>query len=176
MEIRKISIVVIALAAFGVAAAQSPTQGSGQGKLARNKVGNHQQGEKVFRNAIQEIEKGMRDLKSALHIYDGHRAEAVQYGAIAIGELRIGRIENRQQSAQRKESDNEDRRKFSDDQIRKSNAKLVEAAGHYQQALVMLQKTTGDFNGHKVNAMQDLKAGIQEIQLALKFVGGTINP
>ncbi|MEI7575749.1 MAG: hypothetical protein WCK51_02570 [Armatimonadota bacterium] len=176
MKIRKISLVIIALAAFGVATAQNPTQGSAQGKTARNKTVNHQQGEKVFRNAIQEIEKGMRDLKGALHIYDGHRAEAIQYGAIAIGELRIGRIENRQQSAQRKESDNEDRRKYSDDQIRKSNAKLVEASGHYERALVMLQKTTGDYNGHKVNAMQNLKSGIQQIQLALKHVGSQINP
>ena len=172
MEIRKISLVVIALAAFGAANAQSPTQG----KVRPGTGGHHQQGEKVFRNAIQEIEKGMRELKNALHIYDGHRAEAVQYGALAIAELRIGRIENRQQSAQRKESDNEDRRKFTNEQIAKSNAKLIEAAGHYERALVMLQKTTGDYNGHKVNAMQDLKGGIQQIQLALKFVGHQINP
>lgn len=172
MEIRKISLVVIALAAFGAANAQSPTPGKGRPGAGVN----HQQGEKVFRNAIQEIEKGMRELKNALHIYDGHRAEAIQYGALAIAELRIGRIENRQQSAQRRESDNEDRRKFSDDQIRKSNAKLVEAAKHYEQALVMLQKTGGDYNGHKVNAMQALKSGIQQIQLALRFVGGQIKP
>lgn len=174
MEIRKITLVILAFAAVGVANAQNPVE-RGNRTGGKGSVGS-QQHERVFRNAIQEIQKGIRDLHQALHIYDGHRASASQYGAIAIAELRIGRIENGRQAPMTKESDNDDKKKYSDEQIRKSNANMNEALKHYERALVMLQKTTGDYNGHKVKAMQALTSGIEEIRKGLRFIGGQINP
>lgn len=126
--------------------------------------------------AVEEINKGLKDLHEGLPIYQGHRVNAIDLGVLAKSEILTGlmdqRLDNRNKTAAKKESDNANPKGYTDQQIKNSNIRLVIGGHHFENAIGILNRTNWDYEGHKTKAVNDLQKAIEELKLALAPYGG----
>lgn len=175
----KIHITFVVLAALMVSPAMAQTRSNvkNQNQIGRSGGQNHDLTKRALHRSIEEINKGVRALKQGLPIYHGLRVEAIQLGEMAKSEIRTGLLEQRLDSAAKakQEADNESPKKYTDQQIRMSNEKLVIGGHHFENAVGILNRVNWDYEGHKTAAVKDLLKAIEDLKRALAPYGGPSN-
>ena len=175
MKIIRISLFVTAALLVSSAFAQSSVTANGNQQTSKGKNGQgHDLTKRALHMAVEEINKGVKALRQGLPIYQGHRSNAISLGVLAKSEILVGlleqKLDRRAQAAG--ENDNESARKYTENQIRNSNEKLVIGGHHFENALGILMRTNWDYEGHKTAAMVDLRKALDEIRMALAPYGG----
>jgi hypothetical protein len=130
---------------------------------------------RALSNALEEIRTGNRILENkCLPIYSGHRVKAINFGKESHLQIRVGILEQKldKMSAQNKTYDQENRSKYSAEQIQKSNFNMVRGGEHYQRAIVILQNVNWNYNNRKTLAIKALNSALNEITLGLQPFGG----
>ena len=146
------------------------TGGQGQAKHGKN----HDLTKRALHAAVEEITKGDKALRSALPIYQGHRVNAIELGVLAKSEILVGLLEQRldNRTAQTRPLDNDSAKKYTEQQIRNSNERMVIGGHHFENALGILSRVNWDYEGHKTKAVADLNKALDEIRMALAPYGG----
>lgn len=175
MKTIRLSLLVTAILVVSSAFAQSSVKGSVKVQIGATKHGQgHDLTKRALHMAVDEINKGLSALRDGLPIYQGHRASAIDFGVLAKSEILVGLMEQRldNRSSMKREMDSESSRKYSDQQIHRSNQKLVIGGHHFENALGILTRTNWDYDGHKTAAVRDLRRALDEIRAALAPYGG----
>jgi hypothetical protein len=173
---KTLRITLLVSAAVLVASSFAQTSGTVKNQIGLEKSGkNHDLTKRALHMAVEEINKGLKALREGLPIYQGHRVNAIDLGVLAKSEILVGLLEQRLDNhakALQREMDNDSPRKYSDQQIQRSNEKLVIGGHHFENALGILTRTNWDYEGHKTASMIDLRKALDEIRAALAPYGG----
>lgn len=137
---------------------------------------------------LSQLAQAEKLMKTALPIYHGHRAMAMDYNHISMAELRLamkqnymdGRLNSSFQAKLNavKPKEETPTRRYTQDEINASNAKMQQALALITAAKGALASVPADSGGHIANANTSIDKTISEINLALQTVGnsGVIKP
>ena len=187
MKINRIFILAIATTML---LAGSTTNASAQqrtkGKDHKVKPGHSQKlNDPALKAAEKDIQVARKLLGHGLPIYEGHRALAIDLLQLASKDIRagyrLGQIGNREmnsaQSLPKVDAKSEKAlRKYSADEIEKSNNLLRKALPFIQDAIKQLNSAAGDYGGYRTHAMQALNESLNQVNIALKVRSGGGQP
>lgn len=126
---------------------------------------------KLMVKAAHECNAAARIMRTALPIYHGHRIAAINLSEMAVLEIHLGlRGEKNGNTPNTLANQSENGGKFTDEQVKRSNAKMQKASEILLKAKGDLQAATKDYNGHRTNAIADIDKALNEIQLGLNSV------
>jgi hypothetical protein len=144
----------------------------GQGQKVQRQ--NQDASDKLMVKAARECNAAARIMRTALPIYHGHRIAAINLSEMAVLEIKLGLRGERNGAAKTSMGNqSENGGNFTDEQIRRSNAKMQKASEILLQAKGDLQSANKEYNGHRANAIGDIERALNEIQLALASVNKT---
>jgi hypothetical protein len=175
MKTIRISLIVTAALLVTSAFAQNSVNTGAKQRNDQGKNGQrHDLTKRALHLAVEEINKGVKALRQGLPIYKGHRVNAIELGVLAKSEILVGLLEQKldRRAQATRENDNDNPSKYSDNQIRNSNEKLVIGGHHFENALGLLNRVNWDYEGHKTAAVKDLQKALDEIRMALAPYGG----
>ena len=173
MNVRTLSIAAALCLSMGVAAqAQRPMEG---GRMHAGREAGDRASDRLMRDASQRVERAQREMRSALPIYDGHRADAIELAEIAQAEIKIGLAVDRLREQGTvahgaRVSDGRRGARQGGEKVRRSNAKLVEAGRLLEDAKSMLNRAQPDYGGHRRSAIDSIDKSLRQIHDALRSV------
>lgn len=187
MKLHNLSLVIVTatvLSLGAIAQAQNPAPGGKMrpGHMGKNRPGRNpgdKMSDKLMREASQRIERAQKLMRGALPIYNGHRADAIQLGEIAQGEIKIGLAVDRlhEQGAKGmgkagggKVQDGKRGPGHNDEQVKRSNAQMIAAGKLLEEAVAMLNNAQSDYGGHRRAAIDATQRAIQQVHAALDSV------
>ncbi len=184
MKLQTITGIVATTALFvtlGTVAQAQNVPGKG-GKMHAGRPGRNpgdKASDRLLREASQRIERAQRLMRSALPIYDGHRANAIDLSQIAQWEIKIGLAWDKlheqgkaPQSAAKSGEPKEGKRgaNHDDESVKRSNQKLMAAGKLLEDALALIGRAQHDYNGHRAKAGEATQKAIQQLKEALQSV------
>ncbi|MHB1422297.1 MAG: hypothetical protein ACYC3I_03685 [Gemmataceae bacterium] len=169
---RVFSAVGLLLSGLLLACSASPAQvaGPGQGtKRESQNVSNNQ-----LREGLHTLQATKTMLQSADHDYGGHRVAAIKAIDAAEHQLRLAlRSQQKGKNAVArtvgKTGKPGPRRGNQPEPQNISNMQLADAIGTLEKTQTLLDKSKRDYGGHRVAAVRDLGAAVQQLQVALKY-------
>ncbi len=153
--------------------------GQGQGGGAKAKKDNA-----AMKAALKDVHQAEQLMKKGLPIYQGHRHMAMAWDGVAAAEIKLGMAWNRtqpdtagmQSMAAKKNQMNVPpevaKRKYTDQEIADSNAKLLQASGLLTAARQSLISAPHEYGGHRSAAVQAVDKSLGEIKIALSLTTG----
>lgn len=167
MNQRIITFAILSIAIASISSAQTPSNAPGRNKGSHSTYS--QASDKSMRQARKLCREAAHTLDRALHIYQGHRANAEHLLRQAAGDITDGLQGN---ASRNSSGDNDDARRHRPEEIAKSNQKLNRAMSLAQSALTLLQGAAPQYNGERAEAIKKVQGAISEIQAALACVSG----
>jgi hypothetical protein len=174
-----LSIVSCVIGCLGMAStnAQVVTVKSGKTNKAAKNADNAS--DKLMQEANKRLTIAERHLKSALPIYEGHRNNAIDLTNIAEGEIKIGLIYDRlherggnqfagaKKPANKMQPDGKRDARYTPEQVKRSNANLMEAGKLLEDALALMRRAEPDYGGHRASAINNAEKAIEQLKIAL---------
>ena len=167
-------ISVAALAIFGstLAIAQLPPRGVSVPNQRGNAIKQRApKGDPHAKAAVQQLNQAIVLMNRALPIYDGKRAEADNLCRLARKELWSAAHHGKGNDNFTKLKDNDDKSKYSPDQIEASQKKIREARNHAELALKNMVKSDGTYD-ETSEAVKDVRKSISLLDKCLGDFGG----
>lgn len=159
-----------------VSSVSALAQGRNPGKQMPDRQPNVQrqnldQSDKLMVKAARECHAAVQILQSALPIYHGHRVNAIKATQMAIREIHAGlRGDKNNPGNSSLGNGTEEGGRFTDEQVRRSNARMEKAAEILLKAKGDLQAADKVYNGHRANAIGLVEKALSEIRLGLDSV------
>jgi hypothetical protein len=166
-----VAVLAVGMSTLGLAQGR---QGAPQGRDG---------GDRLMVKAARQSHEAVRVMNGALPIYHGHRVKAIELTKMAIEEIRIGLIwdknhddpaaagQNLEQKLNRIRNLDEKGGRFSDEQIRRSNQMMRKAGDILVQVKTDLLAAPKDYGGHRATAIRLVNMAIEEVKLALQGDG-----
>ncbi len=159
-----------------VSSVSALAQGRNPGKQPQGRQQNIQrqnldQSDKLMVKAARECHAAVQTMQTALPIYHGHRINAIKASQAAIREIHAG-LKGEKNNPGKESLDNgrEEGGRFTDEQVRRSNARMQKAAEILLKAKGDLQAADKVYNGHRANAIGLVEKALTEIRLGLDSV------
>jgi hypothetical protein len=157
----------LVLAGFIAGCLASPAEAApGQGKKREpQSVSNAQ-----LREGLNVLQATKKMLQGADHDYGGHRVAAIKAIDAAEHQLRLAlRSQHKGKNAIGKTGKIGTGKGRQPEPQNISNLQLADAIGILVQTRTLLEKADHDYGGHRVAAVRDIGAAIQQLKTALKY-------